>query len=419
MNRLPTLAVLITLVASATTAPAQQWTRFRGPNGSGSVEVSTLPKKWTNEDYNWKIKLPGVGHSSPVVWGNRVFLISADPKTARRYVLCVNAENGRKLWTKEYSSATHRLHRFSSYASCTPAVDADRVYIAWSTPTKTTMMALDHDGNEKWVKDLGTWQSQHGYGTSPMFYKDLVIVNNSQQANQLRAGETAGESYVIAFDRKTGAERWRRKGKSSNVAYSVPCIYERNGKAELICCNSTEGMFSLDPATGKQNWLLPVFKRRTVSSPYVVGDLVFGSTGSGGGGNYLVAVRPGEKPEVAYQIEQAAPYVPSSIAYKDMAFLFSDGKIGGVLTCIDSKTGEVHFKKRLGAAFFGCPVRAGNTIYCVDEEGMCYVLDAAKNYKLHSKIDLGEACRSTPAISGGRLFLRTQSQLMCLGSKSL
>ena len=223
-----------------------------------------------------------------------------------------------------------------------------------------------------------------------------MIVNNSQQANQLQKGETAGDSYVIAFDRKTGTERWRRKGKSSNVAYSVPCIYERNGKAELICCNSTEGMFSLDPATGKQNWLLPVFKRRTVSSPYVVGDLVFGSTGSGGGGNYLVAVRPGEKPEVAYQIEQAAPYVPSSIAYKDMAFLFSDGKIGGVLTCIDSTTGEVHFKKRLGAAFFGCPVRAGNTIYCVDEDGMCYVVDAAKEFKLHSKIDLGETCRSTP-----------------------
>ena len=126
----------------------QEWTRFRGPNGTGAGKAD-IPIEWTDNDYAWKIELTGVGHSSPVVWGNKVFLLSANPKDATRYVICINAENGNRLWTREFASQTHHLHNRSSYASCTPAVDADHVYVAWSTPKETLFKAFDHAGNEK------------------------------------------------------------------------------------------------------------------------------------------------------------------------------------------------------------------------------------------------------------------------------
>ena len=129
----------------------QEWTRFHGPNGSGISEDDSFPAKWTEKDYAWKVKLPGIGHSSPVIWGDRVFLLSADPKSATRYIVCLSATDGKRQWVKEFTSDTHHLHSRSSYASCTPAVDADFVYVAWSTPKKTTLMALRHNGEKEWI----------------------------------------------------------------------------------------------------------------------------------------------------------------------------------------------------------------------------------------------------------------------------
>ena len=164
-----------------------------------------------------------------MIWGDKVFLISADPKAATRYVICVAATTGKIIWKKDYTSEAHHLHVRSSFASSTPAVDADYVYVAWSTPAETTLKALDHNGREAWSLDLGRWQSQHGFGTSPVLYGDMVILSNSQQANKLKPGEKPGESFLLAFDRKTGKERWRLPRASVNVCYTCPCIYTTAG----------------------------------------------------------------------------------------------------------------------------------------------------------------------------------------------
>src|SRR5690606_30458370 len=137
-------------------------------NGTGVSQATTVPGTWQDDDYNWQIDLPGVGHSSPVVWKDRIFVLSADPNTLTRYVLCVAAADGKLLWSQEYPAVKHHLHDLNSYASCTPAVDADHVYVAWSDPEHTLLKALDHGGTEKWSVDLGPWVSQHGFGTSPM-----------------------------------------------------------------------------------------------------------------------------------------------------------------------------------------------------------------------------------------------------------
>ena len=417
-SHLIVMTLAITALISAD-AKGQEWSRFRGPNGTGESEAKTIPVKWTDKDYRWIAKLPGVGHSSPVLWGNRLFVMSADPQTATRYVLCFDAERGTELWRREFASAPHHLHTMSSYASCTPAVDEERVYAAWSTPASLTLMAFSHTGETLWQKDLGPWLSQHGFGTSPVIFEDLVILSNSQESKDgTKPVETPPESFLMAFDRRTGEERWRTRRSTYNVTYSVPAIFQpKDGPPQLVNTSTGSGMYAVDPRTGKELWSTEVFDKRTVSSPLVKGDLIFGSTGSGGGGNYVAAVRSdGKKAEAIFQIKLQAPYVPSVVAYNDLLFLISDA---GIATCADMKTGEVHWRNRIGGNYQGSPVRVADRIYCTSVEGEIVVLAARKEFEELARNSLGEGSRSTPAIAGGRMYIRTFSKLMSIGESPL
>ncbi len=401
---------------SAAPASAQEWTRFRGPNGTGLSPAANLPAKWTEADYNWKVALPGQGHSSPVLWGDKVFVMSADPATATRYVLCLSAADGSELWRREYPSETHRIHTRNTLGSCTPAVDAERVYVAWSTPAKLTLLALDHAGHDVWDLDLGPVVSEHGFGMSPMLYQDLVILSNSQQAEELEPGQQAGQSSMLAFEAKTGKLRWNQPRVSSRVCFSTPCIHQPTGSpAELICTSTSDGFFSLDPLTGRENWKTPgTLTMRVVSSPLLAGGLVLGSVGSGGGGNTITALRLGGKPEVAYTIKANASYVPTLVAQDGLLFIFNDK---GVVSCADVATGEILWRERLGRGFSGSPVIGDGKVYIIDDDGNVDVIAVAKGYQLLASNPLGEPSRSTPAIAGGRLYFRTLSHLISVGGK--
>ena len=396
---------------------AQQWTRFRGPNGTGVSEAKNIPVTWTETDYDWKTALPGLGHSSPVIWGNKVFLMSGDPDNATRYMLCVDAVSGKIIWQREYASTVHHLHPRNSFASGTPAVDEQHVYVAWSTPEELTLKAFDHSGNEIWSRDLGTWTSQHGFGSSPILFEDLVILSNQQQTQQLDPGQIPGNSFMQAFDRRSGADRWKTPRSTTRVCYSTPCIYpSQGGRPQLLCYSTGDGFYSLDPHNGAPNWAVPAFDMRTVNSPIVVDDLVFGGNGSGGGGNYLVALRLGPKPEVAYEVKlpRKAPYVPTPIARDDLVFLFCDK---GFVSCIKAQDGSQVWVKRVSSSFSGSPIRIGDKLYCIDDDGDVVVLAAEPVFRELARNPLGEPSRSTPAVSGGRLFLRTYSHLFCIGGE--
>ena len=203
-----------------------------------------FPVKWTEADYNWKVELPGLGHSSPAIWGDKVFLLSADPDTATRYMLCYSATDG------SLDLETRVQIRAASFAYTQQlcfvfaSVDEDHVYVGWSTPAETTFKAFNHDGTEAWSLNLGRWVSQHGFGASPILYEDLVILHNSQQANELKDGEKPGDSFMMAFKRDTGKEVWRVPLVSVNVCYSVPFIYTPEGGAdELVCISTGNGVF--------------------------------------------------------------------------------------------------------------------------------------------------------------------------------
>ncbi len=405
------------LVCLARGASAQEWTRFRGPNGAGVSDCKTIPASWTDADYNWKVELPGVGHSSPVLWGDKIFLISANEENARRYVFCVSAKDGGIVWSREYDSTLHGKHKFNSFASATPTVDGERVYVAWSSPQEYAVLAFDHNGTEVWRRNLGEFVSQHSCGTSPVVYEDLLLIANEQ-------GDEAhnGRSSLIALDRATGETRWETPRKTEVVAYSTPCVYQpAGGPAELIFNGGSHGIASINPKDGKVNWELDVLDKRSVSSPIIASGLIFGTTGSGKGGNYLAAVRPGDTasgkaPVEAYKVNsEAAPYVPTPVALGDLVFLWSDA---GVVACLEAGNGKEVWRKRIGGSFHGSPVCVDGRLYCVEsDEGNVVVISASKTFELLGEMPLGEECRSTPAVAGGRMYLRTRSHLFSIGGK--
>jgi len=397
------------LLCFARTAPAGQWTRFRGPNGSGQSEATTLPVTWTTQDYRWRVKLPGIGYSSPVIYGERIFVTCAIEQDATRIIRCLKTSDGGLIWKRSFPSSTYSKHVFNSYAAASPAVDADHVYITWTTPQEYVVVALElNNGREVWRRDLGPFVARHGYGCSPILFGDLVILANDQ----------AQESQMMALDRTTGEIRWKALRRGLKASYSTPCIYQsKDAAAQLILSSTAHGITSLDPHTGKTNWELDVFQDRVVGSPIVACGLIIAAAGAGGGGKRVVAVRPAHpgingKAEVLYDFKGSLPYVPTPVAHGRLVFLWSDS---GVVTCADAPTGKVHWRQRVGGSFFGSPVRAGDRLYCISREGQMVVLAAAERFELLARINLEEPSNSTPAIADGVMYLRTRSHLMAIG----
>ena len=223
---------------------AQEWTRFRGPNGTGISPAKGIPVAWTEQDFRWRVEIPGTSHSQPVIWGDTLFLTTAMETGKDRAILCLNKRDGRELWRKVYTLPTHRpANRNASYANGSPVVDKDHVIACFVSRDHFWVRSFDHAGNEQWSRDLGTFESQHGHGASPIIYENKVIVTNDQD----------GESFVIALDLKTGKPVWKtpRRPAPTHTAYGTPCLHARAGSPpELLLSSQSHGISSLDPGTG-------------------------------------------------------------------------------------------------------------------------------------------------------------------------
>jgi outer membrane protein assembly factor BamB len=269
-----------------------------------------------------------------------------------------------------------------------------------------------------WRRDLGAFVSQHGGAASPTLFEDRVIVFVDTDS------KGGSGSFLIALDANSGETLWKTEHESSVTNYSTPLIYEPdpNQPPQVIINSLAQGMTAYNPENGKLLWQLkevngqPLLNLRSVSSPYLAGELLIASCGVGGGGNSLVAVRPPARPgdtaEMVYRIARSAPYVPTSIAKDGLLFLFDDA---GVASCFDAKTGEQHWRQRLGGGFFSSPVCVDDRLICVSTAGEVVLLAAADEFKELGRVDLGETCHATPAIANGRLYLRTYRHLYSLG----
>lgn len=407
------LRIVAWLIITGLASEAQEWTRFRGPNGSGISEAKTIPTRWANEDFNWKVALPGVGHSSPVLWGDRIFLTSADERQMQFIVLCVSTEDGRLLWQKTFPFMPHRKHANNAFAAATPTVDAERVYLNRTEPGHNRLIALTHRGELVWEKDLGPHRTQHAGGASPILHDGMVVLANEQD----------GESFLVAVDAGTGATRWQtpRQTGNSAAAYSTPCVYQPKAERPVIIFNSEmHGISGVAPETGKVLWeFASAFDKRSVSSPVIAGELIIGSCGSGGGGNYVVAVRPGDAvgnrpPQRAYEIRRSAPYVPTGVALGERLFLWSDA---GIVTCAVAASGEIKWQERVGGNFFSSPVCVDGRLFGVSTRGEVVVVAATDHFEVLARNSLDEQTHSTPAVAGGRMYVRSLRQLFSIGGK--
>ena len=404
------LALGLTLAFSFTSL-AQEWTQFRGPNGSGISHTPGIPAQWTPKDQAWTVKLPGEGHSSPVLWGNKLYITSADARQSQTHLQCLEAATGNELWRESVAFKAYRQHQFNQFAASTPAVDEKRVYVYQPGIDQSNLIAFDHAGNELWRHDLGATKSQHGGATSPIVYQDQVIIANDH----------LGDSFLLALDCASGDVNWKtRRRQATKTAYGIPCVYLPENEAPSLIFNSEQhGISAIDPQSGNLLWELDdLFKKRSVSSALFANGLLIGSCGSGGGGNYVVAIHPGnrsgKKPDLAYEIRRSAPYVPTSVAVNDLLFMISDA---GVASCVEAKTGKVIWNERIGGNYFSSPIWIEGRLFCPSRDGEVVVLRADREFDILARNPLEENCHATPAVANDKLFVRTLKTLYAIQSR--
>jgi outer membrane protein assembly factor BamB len=391
---------------------ADNWPRFRGENGSGVSKEQGFSSLWSPDRLRWTVPVPGTGHSSPVIWGDKLFLTTASDKGTTRSVLCFDARTGKLIWTKSIQLNANPKHPKSSWASATPAVDGERVFVAFADVQHYLLLAYDFDGNQLWQEDLGSFESQHGEGASPILFEDLVIMVNDQD----------GPSSIVARDKRTGRSVWTapRNSGTQSTSYATPFIYQpKQGPPQLICSSSFSGVSALDPKTGKSIWTTKAIPQRTVGSPVLSSGLILQTCGAAGQGTLMVAIDPSghgdvSQSEVRYKRTKMLPYVPTPLAYQNYVFLWCDH---GAVCCVEPTTGKDLWTKRVGGDFSGSPIGAGGMLFNIDEQGNVVVLAAGPEFKLLGKLPLGEPSNSTPAVANGRLYLRTFHHLTCVAAR--
>lgn len=403
-NRIAVAA--LTLLLAASTAVAENWPGFRGPRGDGSSQEKDLPLKWSaTENVAWKVEIPGRGHASPVVWGDRIFLVSALQEKQERILLALDRRTGKTLWQRTVlTSPLEHIHSLNSYASSTPLTDGERVYASFLDRDKMFIAAYDFQGNKLWETRPGPFASVHGYSSSPILYKELVIVN----------GDHDGQGYLVALNRKTGETVWKTPRPNNTRSYCTPIIREVNGTPHLMLSGS-KCVASYNPDTGAQQWIMDGPTEQFVAAPVFNGKLLFIT--SGFPELHILAIRPDGSGKVgegniAWRTRRGAGYVPSPILSGPYFLNVTDG---GFLGCWMADTGEQLWNERTAGHTSSSPVSGGDRIYLQSDKGITTVVRPGKTFEKLAENDLGEETYASPVISQGQLFLRGVNHLFAIG----
>lgn len=431
-DRLICFLTVVLVLNGVTVKGDEHWPRFRGPNGSGVNQSQTVTTKLSRANQEWSTEIEGVGHGSPVIWGDKVFLLSAVADEASKVVeahsaekrgkkgkapnpalsyqwvtLCLDRHTGDIIWQKAFEQRSFRGHRFNSAASSTAALNNEIVVFTWGTADQLSAVALDHDGRELWKSDLGPVSGGHGFGGSPIIYKGVVILNNDQEK---RGGN------LLGLDANTGEIKWKVERRSQRISYSVPCIYEVAGRSVAVFVNWQHGFTAVDPLTGEVIADKSVFNletnERAISSPIVTKGMVIGTCGFTANPKHCVAMKlSGDDWHEVWRRESRINHIPSTIAVGDHTFLIEDS---GIASCLDTMTGDKNWMERVPGvegSIFGSPVSDGENLFFADENGNVHVIAASPVFKHVATNRLGELCRTTPVIVGGMIYIRTESKL--------
>jgi outer membrane protein assembly factor BamB len=401
--RIRFVACAVSIFLSASRGQAEDWPGWRGPRGDGVSNERNIPVRWTNQDnVAWKTPIPGVGHSSPIVWGDRVFVTTCLLKEEQRLLLCLDRRDGKIVWQRVVlTSKLEQKHKLNSFASATPSTDGRHVYVSFLQYPDLQVGCYDFDGKLVWRKSPGKFYSKHGFCSSPILYKDLVIINGDQDAT----------AYLVALDKNTGAERWRTDRPNRTRSYCAPIIVDAGGKKQLVLSGSLS-VASYDPDSGKQHWLIDGPTEQFVASLVFTRDVFFLTAGFPDFHN--MGISPEGK--VLWHENKVparkASYVPSPIAHGDYFFLVSDL---GYARCFAATTGKAMWMEPLGHHHSASPVYAGGHLYFIADDGVTHVLKAGSAFELVSRNPLGEECYSSPAVARGQIFIRTVRHLYCIG----
>ncbi|MGB6041845.1 MAG: PQQ-binding-like beta-propeller repeat protein, partial [Pirellulales bacterium] len=378
------------------------WWRGTQRNGHAVADVDVQPKQLM-ENVLWKSPVPGRGHATPIIYGNQVFVATADKEQETQSLRCYNRSNGDLLWNTEiHQGGFPSIHSKNSFASGTPACDGEQVFCCFANDRALWMTAVDFDGKVKWRKRVGDLDSQHGFGGSPVIYKSLVII----------AADHRGPGYLAALDRADGDVVWR-KPRPQEDSYGCPVVAHVAGRDQLLL-SGQHRITSYDPASGQPLWNCKGIARVSANTTSWYEDLVIGS--SGYPDNVVMCVRADGSGDVTdshvlwtmkYRL-----YVPSALVVGDKLVLIRDD---GVAMTLDPRTGKTLSEKRLGGAFSASPTLAGETIYVPSEQGDLLVLKASDPIKVLAKHKFGEGIFASPVVCDRQLFIRGEHHLYCIG----
>ncbi|UCG57809.1 MAG: PQQ-binding-like beta-propeller repeat protein [Phycisphaerales bacterium] len=393
--------------APAELASGENWPGWRGPRGDGTSLEKNVPIKWSGEDnVVWKVPVAGKGHASPIIWEDRLFVVTAVKEKEQRLLLCLDRKTGTTRWQRVVlESPPERLHRLNSHASSTPATDGDKVYVSFLDRDKMFIAAYDFEGKKVWEVRPGVFSSMHGYCSSPVLWKDKVIVN----------GDHDGPSYIVALKRSTGETAWKKRRPNETRSYCTPIIRHIDGRNQMIL-SGTMCVASYDPDTGEQHWIIDGPTEQYVASLVYNGDLLFLTCGFPK--LYMMLIRPDGRgnvtdTHVAWQTRKDCSYVPSPIAFGPYFLVVSDG---GVATCLNGKTGQTIWRHSLGERHSASLVTAGEHVYFLSDEGVATVVKPGPKLQIVARNELAEETYASPAISNGQIFIRGEKHLFCIGA---
>lgn len=442
------LVALLAPAAGAAARPSANWPSFRGPNASGIAEGYATPARWNVEErqnVRWKTPIPGLGHSSPIVWGNRVFVTSAisgrgkpelkvglygdiapvtDDTVHRWKVYCLDKETGRVVWERTAHSGVPKIRRHTkaTHANSTMATDGKNVIAFFGSEG---LYCYDFNGALRWRKDLGLLDSgffmvpsaQWGFASSPIIYQDRVLVQCDVQKG----------SFIAAFRLKDGREIWRTP-RADVPTWSTPTIHHDGRRAQLIV-NGYKHIGGYDLRTGKELWRLRGGGDIPVPTPVAAHGLIFITNAHGrmapiyairtsAAGDISLSGSESANSHVAWSRPRDGAYMQTPLVYGDHLYVCRDN---GVLSCYEAKTGNRLYEERLGTGrtgFTASPVAAGGKLYFTSEDGDVYVVQAGPRFKLIAVNPMGEVCMATPAISAGTLLFRTQGHVVAIAERA-
>ncbi len=397
----------VLLVAGLQAAGAENWPGFRGPRGDGTSAEKGLPVKWSaTENVAWKVEIPGRGHASPAIWKDRIFLVSALEETGERILLCLDRRTGKTLWQRSVLKAPlEPIHSLNSYASSTPLTDGERVYVSFLDRDRMFLAAYDYQGNRLWEARPGPFSSKHGYSSSPILYRDRIIVN----------GDHDGDGFLVALDRKTGRVLWKTERPNKTRSYCTPIIRTVNGVPRLMLSGS-KCVASYSPEDGSLQWIMDGPTEQFVAAPVYNGKLLFITAGYPD--RHILALKPDGSgtlgdAQIAWRTRRGCSYVPSPILSGEYLLVVTDG---GFVTCWVADTGEQLWTERLGGGHSASPIASEDRVYFQSDRGVTTVLRPGRAFEKLAVNELGEETYGSPAASQGQLFLRGVKHLYAIGT---